>query len=131
DIDGDGSLLMTCQNLAVISEENLPVIVVVFDNRALGMIRQWQSVMFRRRYIASDIGCKTDFLKLAESFGIDGVSPKTYSELEHVIRRYADLNEPLLVDLTIDTDELVLPFVPPGKCLSEMIMPEGVDVNVW
>lgn len=131
DIDGDGSLLMTCQNLAVVSEENLPVIVIVFDNRALGMIRQWQSIMFHGRYIASSIGGKTDFLKLAESFGIDGVSPKTYSELEYVVRRYASLNEPLLVDLTIDTDELVLPFVPPGRCLSEMIMPKGVEVNVW
>lgn len=131
DIDGDGSFLMTCQNLAVVSEENLPVIVVVFDNRALGMIRQWQSVMFRRRYIAADLGGRTDFLKLAESFGIDGVSPKTYGELEYAVRKYASLNEPLLVDLTIDTDELVLPFVPPGKSLSEMIMPKGVEVNAW
>lgn len=130
DIDGDGSLLMTCQNLAVLSEENLPVIVVVFDNRALGMIRQWQSIMFRRRYIASDIGSKTDFIKLAESFGVDAVSPKTYGELENAIRKYSEINEPLLVDLTIDADELVLPFVPPGRCLSDMIMPEGVDINV-
>ena len=131
DIDGDGSLLMTCQNLAVVSEWKLGIVIIVFDNRALQMVRQWQRVMYKGRIIAVDFERNPDFVKLAEAFGIEGVRPESYHELAQAVKRAIESGEPLLVDVTIDKEfEIVKPWVLPGKWLIETMLPGDLKINM-
>ncbi len=131
DIDGDGSLLMTCQNLAVVREWNLGIVIIVFDNRALQMVRQWQRVMYSGRIIAVDFERNPDFVKLAEAFGIEGVRPESYDELKICVKRAVEEGSPLLVDVTIDREfELVKPWVLPGKWLTETMLPGDLKISM-
>ena len=131
DIDGDGSFQMTMQNLALVREYNLPIIVVIFDNSALMLVRHWQVMLYSRRIIAVDFNVNPDFMKIAEAYGIEGVRPSNYDELRASVARAVRNNEPLIVDITIDRErDFVLPFVPSGKWLEEVIMPEGFHVNL-
>ncbi|WP_066793104.1 biosynthetic-type acetolactate synthase large subunit [Caldivirga sp. MU80] len=131
DIDGDGSFQMTMQNLALVREYNLPIIVVIFDNSALMLVRHWQMLLYGRRIIAVDFQANPDFIKIGEAYGIDGVRPSNYDELRSSVARAIRNNEPLIVDVTIDRErDLVLPWVQPGKWLSEVVLPEGFKVNL-
>ncbi len=131
DIDGDGSFQMTMQNLALIREYDLPVIVTIFDNSTLMLVRHWQVMLYNRRIIAVDFGVNPDFMKIAEAYGIDGVRPSNYDELRSAVARAVRNNEALIVDITIDRErDFVLPFVPSGKWLEEVIMPEGFKVGL-
>ncbi len=86
DIDGDGSFQMTMQNLALIREYNLPVIVTIFDNSTLMLVRHWQVMLYNRRIIAVDFNVNPDFMKIAEAYGIEGVRPSNYEELRSAVR---------------------------------------------
>jgi acetolactate synthase-1/2/3 large subunit len=131
DIDGDGSFQMTMQNLALVREYNLPIIIAIFDNSALMLVRHWQVMLYNRRIIAVDFGVNPDFVKIAEAYGIEGVRPSDYDELRRSVARAVRNNEPLIVDITIDRErDFVLPFVPSGRWLEEVIMPEGFHVNL-
>ena len=131
DIDGDGSFQMTMQNLAVVTERNLPVIVVIFDNSSLMLVRHWQMLLYNRRIIAVDFQANPDFLKIGEAYGIEGVRPSNYEELKASVARAIRNNEPLIVDVRIDREQdIVLPWVQPGKWLSEVVLPEGFKVNL-
>ncbi len=131
DIDGDGSFQMTMQNLALVREYDLPVIAVIFDNSALVLVRQWQVLLFNRRIIAVDFGLNPDFTKIAEAYGIDGIRPSNYEELKQAVARAIRNNDALIVDVTIDREkDIVLPFVPSGKWIQEMILPKGFQVNL-
>ncbi|WP_193387209.1 biosynthetic-type acetolactate synthase large subunit [Vulcanisaeta moutnovskia] len=131
DIDGDGSFQMTMQNLALIREYNLPIIITIFDNSTLMLVRHWQAMLYSKRIIAVDFNVNPDFMKIAEAYGIDGVRPSNYDELRMSVSRAVRNNEPLIVDVTIDRErDFVLPFVPSGKWLEEVIMPEGFHVDL-
>lgn len=131
DIDGDGSFQMTMQNLALVREYNLPIIVVIFDNSALMLVRHWQMLLYNRRIVAVDFEANPDFLKIAEAYGIDGVRPSNYGELKENIAKAIRNNEPLIVDVTIDREkDLVLPWVQPGKWLGDVILPEGFKISL-
>ncbi len=131
DIDGDGSFLMTVQNLAVVRERNLDIIVVIFNNRAFQMVRQWQKALFHGRIIAVDLDGNPDFVRLAESFGIEGARPEGYDELRACVARAIRSRQPLVVDLTLDREsEVVLPWVQPGRWLSDVIPPRGFEVSL-
>jgi len=131
DIDGDGSFQMTMQNLALVREYNLPIIIAIFDNSALMLVRHWQVMLYSRRIIAVDFNVNPDFMKIAEAYGIEGVRPSNYDELRASVARAVRNNEPLIIDITIDRErDFVLPFVPSGKWLEEVIMPEGFHVNL-
>jgi len=131
DIDGDGSFQMTMQNLALVREYNLPIIVAIFDNSTLMLVRHWQVMLYSRRIIAVDFNVNPDFMKIAEAYGIEGVRPSNYDELRASVARAVRNNEPLIIDITIDRErDFVLPFVPSGKWLEEVIMPEGFHVNL-
>ncbi|MFB6470004.1 MAG: biosynthetic-type acetolactate synthase large subunit [Vulcanisaeta sp. AZ3] len=131
DIDGDGSFQMTLQNLALVREYNLPIIITIFDNSALMLVRHWQVMLYSRRIIAVDFNFNPDFMKIAEAYGIEGIRPGSYEELRVAVARAVRNSEPLIVDVTIDREkDLVLPFVPSGKWLEEVIMPEGFHVNL-
>ncbi len=128
-MDGDGSFLMTCQCLGTIVEYDFPVITVVFDNRALGMVRQWQDLFYKKRFKDVDIEDRTNLIKLAESFGVEGVFVESYEELRSVLRRAIRNDEAILIDVPIDKDEKVFPMVPPGRWLSDIILPPGFSAH--
>lgn len=122
DIAGDGSFLMTEQDLATSVTEDLPVIVMVLNNSSLGMVAQWQRLFFGRRYSHTDLKGIPDFPKLAEAFGARGVRVSSLNELEQVLKEALKADVTVVIDVPIPREENVLPFVPPGKSLREMII---------
>jgi acetolactate synthase-1/2/3 large subunit len=121
-IDGDGSFLMTEQDLATAVVENIPTVSLIMDNRVLGMVRQWQCMFCDKRYSGIDLGKVPDFVMLAEAYGAEGVRVETYEEFETAVRRSLNAELPVVVDIPISMDEKVLPMVPPGKTLKELIL---------
>lgn len=122
DIAGDGSFLMTEQDLATSVAEDLPVIVMILNNSSLGMVAQWQRLFFDRRYSHTDLKGIPDFAKLAEAFGARGVRVSSLNELEQVLKEAVKADVTVVIDVPIPREENVLPFVPPGKSLREMII---------
>ncbi|WP_167827711.1 biosynthetic-type acetolactate synthase large subunit [Pyrobaculum islandicum] len=130
-IDGDGSFQMTMNNLALVRDYNLPIVVVIFDNRALQLVKQWQIYLYQRRIIATEFSKRPDFLKIAEAYDIDAIRPESYEQLEKAVAKALRNNEPLIVDLTIDSEyDIVLPWVKPGDWLTSAILPPGMDVKL-
>ncbi len=127
-IDGDGSFQMTMNNLSLVRDYNLPIIVVVFDNRALMLVKQWQIYMYSRRIIATEFSHRPDFLKIAEAYEIEAVRPSTYEELGKAVEWALRNNEPIVVDVTLDNNkDIVLPWVKPGDWLTDAVKPPGMD----
>jgi acetolactate synthase-1/2/3 large subunit len=130
-IDGDGSFQMTMNNLALVRDYDLPIVVAIFDNRALQLVKQWQIYLYQRRIIATEFSQRPDFLKIAEAYDIDAVKPETYEQLESAVARALRNNEPLIIDLTIDSEiDIVLPWVKPGDWLTSAVLPEDMDVKL-
>jgi len=122
DIAGDGSFGMTENNLATSVEEGLPVVVVVLDNRMLGMVAQWQRLFYGRRYSGVELGRSPDFVKLAEAYGAEGVRPDSVEEFERAVKQAISSDVPTVIDVPLDPDENVFPMVPPGKGLRDILM---------
>jgi acetolactate synthase-1/2/3 large subunit len=122
DIAGDGCFGMTENSLATAVEEDLPVIVVVLNNRMLGMVAQWQRLFYGRRYMAVKLGEYPDFVKLAEAYGAVGVRPETIGEFEKALQTAMDDNLTTVIDVPIDPEENVFPMVPPGKGLRDILV---------
>ena len=120
-VDGDGSFLMTCQNLATAVVQNIPVTVVILDNRALGMVRQWQELFFNKRFVAVDLGQTPDFEKLAKAFGAEGVRVGDYEEFREALSKAINSDVPTVIDVPIEPSEKVFPIIPPGGKVSEAI----------
>ncbi|QLD87627.1 biosynthetic-type acetolactate synthase large subunit [Natronomonas salina] len=112
--DGDGSFLMTCQELSVAVREDLDVTIVVLNNAAIGMVRQWQDAFFGERHMASQYPWIPEFDTLAEAFGARGFRIDTYEEVEEVVEEALAYDGPSVVDAHIDPGENVYPMVPSG-----------------
>lgn len=125
DLDGDGSFLMTMNNLGAAVDENIPVIAVVFDNRTLGLVRQVQDLFFNKRIISVDIGPATDFVKLAQGFGALGFDAQSYEDLETALKNAIRENMPAVIRVPVYRDEKALPTLPPGGSFREMIVDES------
>lgn len=123
DIAGDGSFNMTENSLATSVLENIPVIVFLVNNYSLGMVAQWQRTFFNRRMVGVDQGQCPDYVKLAESYGAQGIRAHTIDELDTAIRAALKSDVATVIDIPIDPEEDVLPFVAPGTPLTEMILP--------
>ena len=119
-ITGDGGFLMVCQELATIREYDTPVIVSILENRTLGMVYQWQNLLYEERYSETLLGQTPDFVKLAESFGINAVRITKPGETEEAVKKAIKDNEPIVLDIVVDKDEC-LPMVPPGAGITEML----------
>lgn len=117
---GDGGFLMVCQDLATIKEYDIPVIIVVLDNRHLGMVAQWQKLFYDKRMSHTHLGESPNFVKLAESFGVKAERIEKPGEMKEAIERAIKSGEPYLLDVIIDPDE-ILPMVPPGCSLTEIV----------
>jgi len=112
--DGDGSFLMTIQELSVAVRENLDITVIVLNNEAVGMVRQWQDAFFERRRMASEYPWVPDFAALAEAFGARGFTLEGYDEVADTLQAAFDYDGPSVVDAHIDPAENVYPMVPSG-----------------
>ncbi len=123
DIAGDGSFNMTENSLATAVLEDIPVIVFLMNNFTLGMVAQWQRTFYERRMIGVDQGKCPDYVKLAQSYGAEGIRAESMNELESAIKTALGNNVATVIDIPIDPEEDVLPFVAPGTSLSEMILP--------
>lgn len=124
-ISGDGSFHMNLNELTTLASYNLPIVVLVMNNRVLGMVRQWQKVFYGRRFSATDPHRKTDFVKLAEAFGCTGMRIRETGEIEPVLRAALEAGGPVVVDCQISPDVNVLPMIPPGGTADDMIEEMG------
>lgn len=120
-MSGDGSFMMNVQELATINRYKLPVKIILFDNQALGMVRQWQELFFEKRYSEVDLSDNPDFVKVAEAFGIPAIRVESRSAVHAAIERIMNDDGPLLAHVIIDPAENVWPLVPPGKNNSQML----------
>lgn len=121
DIAGDGSFIMTEQDLATSVMEDLPVTVIVLNNSTLGMVAQWQRLFFGKRYISVNLGEIPDFVKLAEAYGAKGVRVGSVSEFRRAVKQAVKDDVTTVIDVPISPEENVFPMVPAGKSLKEMI----------
>lgn len=123
DIAGDGSFNMTENSLATSVLEDIPVIVFLVNNFTLGMVAQWQRTFYDRRMVGVDQGKCPDYVKLAESYGAQGIRAQSLDELEKAIKAGLKSDVATVIDIPIDPEEDVLPFVAPGTPLKDMILP--------
>ena len=123
--DGDGSFLMTMQELAVAVREDLDITVVVLNNAAVGMVRQWQDAFFEGRRMASEYPWVPGFDVLAEGFGARGFRIETYEEVDETLRAAYDYDGPSVVDAHVDPEEDVYPMVPSGGDNTKFAMNEA------
>ncbi|HEX5892022.1 MAG TPA: biosynthetic-type acetolactate synthase large subunit [Nitrososphaeraceae archaeon] len=122
DIAGDGSFNMTENSLAVSVLEKLPVIVFLLNNYMLGMVAQWQRTFYNRRYMGVEQNRCPDYVKLAESYGAQGLRVQSINELEKAIKAGLNSDVATVIDIPIDPEEDVYPFVAPGSGLKDMIV---------
>lgn len=120
-IVGDGGFQMTLQELSVLQERNLPIKVMIVNNGALGMVRQWQETFYEKRFSESLLSLQPDFVKLAESYSIKGVRIDNQEELLRILPEVLAYEGPVVLDCRVITNENVYPMVAPGKGLHEMI----------
>ena len=120
-INGDGGFQMNLQELILLKQWNLPIKVIIMNNSALGMVRQWQESFYDERYSESLLDINPDFVKLAESYGIKGMRVEKDSEVESALKEIFAYDGPVVADFRIIRKEKVYPMVAPGKGVHEMI----------
>ena len=121
DIAGDGSIQMNIQELITVVDNKLPVKVAILNNSFLGMVRQWQQLFYGRRYSATPMTAP-DFVKLAEAYGAVGLRATKPEEVEPVIREALNTSRPVIMDFKVEPEECVMPMVPAGKAMHEMLL---------
>jgi acetolactate synthase-1/2/3 large subunit len=122
DISGDGSFQMNSQELATLVQYRLPVKIVILNNNFLGMVRQWQQLFFNKRYSQTCMELPIDFIKLAEAYGATGLRATKPEEVEEVIKKAFATKGPVIMEFKIAREENVLPMVPAGASLNEMVL---------
>ena len=119
---GDGSIMMNCQEFATIADNDIDLKVIILHNSILGMVAQWQRLFYSHHYSQSELKGKTDFVKLAEAMGVKGHRLTKKEELETVLPKLLAEKGPMVIDVIIPEDEDVLPMVPGGKRLDQMVL---------
>lgn len=121
-ITGDGSFGMNLNELATAVTYNLPITVILLNNGVLGMVRQWQTLFYSKRYSNTVLGRKTDFVKLAEAFGANGFRCENEEEFEKALRLSTETEGTTLIEVIINKDEFVLPMLPAGGSIDDIIV---------
>ncbi len=121
-ITGDGSFHMNLNEGCTAVSYNLPVITVIMNNKVLGMVRQWQRCFYGKRFSETDPHRQTDFVKLAEAFGAKGYYAETIAEFRDAFDKALKHNGPVWIECAIDKDERVLPMIPAGKTVNDIMM---------
>jgi len=119
-VAGDGGFQMTCQELATIVQEGLPIKINLLNNGYLGMVRQWQELFFQKNYSGTPI-LGPDFAKLAQAYGIHGITVEKKGEVTEALREAQAIDAPVLIDFRIEREHNVLPMVPSGEPIDKMI----------
>ena len=121
-ITGDGSFRMNCNELATEEHYSLPIITFVFNNSTLGMVRQWQTLIYKEHYSQTTLDRGPDFVKLADAYGLKGRRVSSVEELEDAINDALEWKKGYVIDCTIDTDEMVRPMVGGGSHITDFII---------
>jgi len=121
-INGDGGIQMCAQELAICAIHNLPVKIVILNNQVLGMIRQWQELIYDNRFSHMDLSGSPDFVKLAEAYGVKGLRATNKDEARQVWQTALTTPGPVLIDFVVSQNENVYPMVTPGSTIDDMIM---------
>ena len=122
DIAGDGSVQMTESALATSVTEKLPVITVIFNNGMLGMVAQWQRLFYERKYIGVELDGIPDYVKIAEAYGAQGIRAQSMNEFEKALKNALNSDVATVIDVPINPDEDVFPFVVPNTALKDMVI---------
>lgn len=125
-IAGDGCLRMNMNEIATATRYDIPIIEIVLNNRVLGMVRQWQTLFYGKRYSYTNLNDKVDFVKLAEAMGAKAYRITKKEEVEPVLKEALTLKAPVLIDCMIDCDDKVWPMVAPGAAIQEVFTEEDL-----
>ena len=120
-IAGDGSFRMNCNELATIARYRLPIIIIVMNNHALGMVRQWQTLFYESHYSETTLETPLDWVMLANAYGVEGMRIGPDDDPEAVLSAAVALGRPVVIDALIPTDDKVYPMVAPGASISDML----------
>ena len=120
-LTGDGSFGMNLNELATAVSCQLPIVIILFNNSALGMVRQLQTFFFGRRYAGTNLQRETDFVKLAQAFGADGARVSDIAAFESALQTALKQKSPYLIEVQIDRDTCVLPMLPKSGVMEDMI----------
>ncbi len=126
-IAGDGCFRMNMNEIATAARYNIPIIQVVINNHVLGMVRQWQTLFYGKRYSATVLNDAVDFVKLAEAMGAVGMRVTTQEEFQEAFKAAMSMGRPVVIDCQIDSDEKVWPMVAPGAAISEAFSEEDLQ----
>ena len=124
-VTGDGSFGMCLNELTTAVTYNVPVVILLMNNGVLGMVRQWQTLFFNKHYSNTILDRKTDFVALARAFGADGEAVDTVAALDKAFEHAFSCDGPYVINCRIDKDEFVLPMLPPGGSMDDIIMKVG------
>lgn len=125
-IAGDGCFRMNMNEIATATRYNIPIIQIVVNNHVLGMVRQWQTLFYEKRYSNTILNDAVDFVKLSEAMGAVAFRVTKKEELEETIKKAIELNRPVVIDCIIDEDDKVFPMVAPGAAISEAFSEEDL-----
>ena len=125
-IAGDGCFRMNMNELATASRYNIPIIEIVINNNVLGMVRQWQTLFYGKRYSQTVLDDAVDYCKVAEGLGCTAFRVTEMSEVEDTLRKAVELKKPVLIEVVIPKDDKVFPMVPAGAPISEVF--DGDDL---
>jgi acetolactate synthase-1/2/3 large subunit len=131
DFDGDGSFVMTEQALATAVEERIPVVSVIINDRSLGMVEQWQRLMYNRRFVGIRFQNIPDFVKLAEAYGVQGRRVGSLQEFGSALREGIKSDQPSVVEVPVSHEEDVFPFMPPGKGIKDTVYGTSKEMAVF
>ena len=120
--NGDGGIQMCAQELAICALHNLPVKIVILNNQVLGMIRQWQELIYDSRFSHMELSGSPDFVKLAEAYGVKGLRATNKEEARSAWKQAMDFSGPVLIDFVVNQEENVYPMVTPGSTIDDMIL---------
>lgn len=120
-IAGDGSFRMNLNEILTAVRYNIPVIVLVINNHVLGMVRQWQTLFYDKRYSFTTLNPDLDYVKLAEAFGAEGINLTEASKVEETLKYALELKKPVIINCMVDKDDKVYPMVAPGASIDEVM----------
>ena len=119
---GDGCFRMNCHELATVEHYGLPIITVVFNNGVLGMVRQWQNLIYNKRFSETTLDRGPDFVKLAEAYGLKGFRVTTMAEMEKAFSAALEADRGCVIDCMLDMDEMVRPMVAGGAHITDFLL---------
>ena len=131
DLDGDGSFMMTENCLSTAVEEKIPIVSVIINDRSLGLVEQWQRIMYNRRYIGVKFGGSPDFVKLAEAYGAFGSRVDSLEGFGKALKEGIAQESPVVIDVPVSPLEDVYPFMPPGKSISETVLGPPKELAIF